>query len=402
MAGAVLTKSLVGLAFPIGIVTIFFLIARERPRWRDLHMVPGFLSFLVLAAPWHVLAALRNPGFLWSFFVNEQFLRFLGRHDPPVLWSLSLPAFWALIPVWFFPWIAFLPAALAAARKPADPNQRTLTRLALIWAIVILGFFSITGRLEHYVFPALPALSLLVGIALSRTGESRSVKWAFRGLAVFGVSILAAGIGAAIIFLTAGRGFENLASTRTDFVSQTDYSILADMPAAIMRELCKPAAITLLALAAGFLSAAAFERKRARLLAVTSVAAVMMVVCAMTHWSLVICEDLISSKKFAMAVSREAHPGDHLVVIGDYESANSLNFYEPLRVEVTDGVAYALIPGMKFQDAPKIVLTKGEFRDLWESNGRVFALAPADQMASLKLRGTRILTVLDRVLVRNR
>jgi len=402
LAGAVLTKSLVGLAFPVGIIAIFFLIARERPCWRDLHMAPGFLLFLVLAVPWHVFAAIRNPGFLWVFFVNEQFLRFVGKHDPPVLWSVSLPAFWALIPVWFFPWTAFLPAAFAAARKPADANQRALARLALVWAFVILGFFSITGRLEHYVFPALPALSLLVGIALSRMGESRSVKWAFRGLAVFGALILAAGIGAGIWFLTAGRGFENPASTRAGFVSQTDYSILADMPVAIMRDLCKPAAITIVALAAGFLSAAAFERKHARLLAIASLAAAMMVVCAMTHWSLVICEDLISSKKFALAVSHEAQPTDHLVVVGDYESANSLNFYEPLRLEVANGVAYALIQGMKFQDAPRIVLTNQEFENLWKSNNRVFALVPADQMAGLKPGGTRILAVLDRVLIRNR
>jgi len=402
LAGSVLTKSLVGLAFPVGIVAIFFLIARARPRWRDLHLAPGLLLFFVLAVPWHVLAAIRNPGFLWAFFVNEQFLRFIGKHDPPVLWSMSLPMFWALIPVWFFPWTAFLPAAFAAIRKPADPNQRSLVRLALIWTFVILGFFSIMGRLEHYVFPVLPALSLLVGIALGRTGESRSVKWAFRGLAVFGVLILAAGIGAGIWFLTAGRGFENLSSTRSDFVAQTDYSILADMPVAIMRELCKPAGVTIVALAAGFLLAAAFERRHARLHAIMSMAAAMMIVCAMTHWSLVICEDLISSKKFALAVSHEAQPGDHLVVIGDYESANSLNFYAPLRVEVAHGIAYALIPGMKFQDAPKIVLMDREFENLWKSNGRVFALVPADQMAGLKLGGTRMLAVLDRVLIRNR
>jgi len=60
---------------------------------------------------------------------------------------------------------------------------------------------------------------------------------------------------------------------------------------------------------------------------------------------LTICEDLISSKTFALAVAREARPGDHLVVVGDYESANSLSFYQPLHVEVFDGVAYALSPG---------------------------------------------------------
>jgi hypothetical protein len=115
-----------------------------------------------------------------------------------------------------------------------------------------------------------------------------------------------------------------------------------------------------------------------------------------------ICEDLISSKKFALAVAQEARPGDHLVVVGDFESANSLNFYEPLRVEVLDGMAYSLIPGMKYQDAPRILLTRAEFESLWRAGGRVFALVPQERLAELKLGGAQILQVLDRVLVRNR
>jgi hypothetical protein len=135
--------------------------------------------------------------------------------------------------------------------------------------------------------------------------------------------------------------------------------------------------------------------------AVMSLAAVMMVVCGMIHWSLIICEDLISSKKFALAVAREARPGDHLVVVGDYESANSLNFYEPLRVEVVDGVAYALLPGMKYPDAPRVVLTQREFEAAWHSGSRVFALAPKARLGQLKPGGAEMLEVLDRVLVRN-
>ena len=44
--------------------------------------------FLAIAAPWHILAALRNPaqghvrGFLWFYFVNEHFLRFLNKRVP--------------------------------------------------------------------------------------------------------------------------------------------------------------------------------------------------------------------------------------------------------------------------------------------------------------------------------
>jgi len=401
LAGAVMCKGLVGIAFPVGIVAVFFLLAREWPKWRTLHVLPGSLLFLLLAVPWHWLAAIRNQGFLHYFFVTEQFMRFVGKHDPPVLWSVPLLTFWALILVWFFPWTVFLPAALAEIRKPADSGQHTLLRLALAWMGVILGFYSISGRLEHYAFPLLPALSLLAAIALSRTEEDKEIKWAFRGLAILGVVIFAAGVGLGIWFASTGHGIETAATARAGMVHETDFSILADMPAAIQWNLLKPAAVTIVSLPLGFLVALWFETHGRRMHAVMSLAAVMIVVCGMIQWSLMICEDMISSKKFALAIAHEALPGNHLVVVGDYESANSLNFYQPLRVEVLEGVAYALIPGLKYQDAPRIVLTGEEFEALWRSGERVFALMPKPRTGELKLGGAEMLEVLDRVLVRN-
>ena len=53
-------------------------------------LVIGFFIALLIAAPWHILATLRNPpyfsfslhsgpgeyhGFLWFYFINEQVLR---------------------------------------------------------------------------------------------------------------------------------------------------------------------------------------------------------------------------------------------------------------------------------------------------------------------------------------
>jgi 4-amino-4-deoxy-L-arabinose transferase-like glycosyltransferase len=401
MAGAVLCKSLIGIAFPVGIIALFYLLKREWPEWRKLHILPGACLFLVLAVPWHWLAAVRNPGFLWYFFVDEQFLRFLGMRELPVVWSVPLLLFWALIPVWFFPWTAFLPAALMAWRKPADSVQRSLMLLSLAWVAVILGFFSVSARLEHYAFPVLPALSILVAVALSRPEESRSVQWAFRGLAILGGVVLAAGIGVGIWFVAAGHDFESAPAKTTGTAYDSDFSILAEMPAEIQWNLLKPAAVTALALAIGFWAALRFETRRRRMRAVMSVAAAMMVVCGMIHWSLIICEDMISSKKLALAIAREARPGDRLVVMGDYESANSLNFYQPLRVEVVDGVAYFLIPGMKYPDAPRVVMTREEFAAAWRAGTRVFALVPLARLADLDPGGVEVLRVSDRVLVRN-
>ncbi len=401
MAGAVMSKSLIGIAFPAGIVVAFFLLSREWPKWRTLHVLPGSVLFLILAVPWHWLAEIRHPGFLYSFFINEQFLRFLGRHDPPVLWSLPLLTFWALIPVWFFPWTAFLPAAFSAGRRPANRGELALARLVLAWVVIVLGFFSVSGRLEHYAFPALPALSLIVGVALSRTESSRAVNWAFRGLAILGVIVLAAAIGAGVWLVSFRHKIEAKATGRPDIISEADFSIMGEMPAVIERNLMKPAAVTIVSMAVLFPIALWFHIHRRRMQAVMSVAAVMVVICAMTQWSLKICEDMISSKKFALVIAHDARAGDHVVVVGDYESANSLNFYEPLHVEVFDGVAYALIPGMKYKDAPRVVLTRSEFEQLWGGVRRVFVIEPQSKQGELKPGGTVLLHVLDRVLVRN-
>jgi 4-amino-4-deoxy-L-arabinose transferase-like glycosyltransferase len=399
MAGAFLCKSLVGIAFPIGIVIVFFLLSREWPRLRHLHLLPGSLLFLILTVPWHWLAAVRNQGFLYFFFVGEQFLRFFGKREPPVVWSMPLLTFWALILIWLFPWTVFFPAAFTEIRKVAGGNSRILVQLAIAWAGVILIFFSISGRLEHYAFPALPALSLLIAEVLSRKGESKSILWAFRVLAIIG--ILAVLVGGAGIWYITGHGLNSSTSGPTNRLAETDYSILADLPPEVVSDLIKPAAATVIAMAIGFGVALWFETHRRRIGAVMSVAAVMIVICGTIHWSLNVCEDLISSKKFAMAVAREVRPGDRIVVVDDYESANSLNFYEPLPVEVFSGTAYALVPGMKYPDAPKIVLTLQEFQSAWRSPQRIFAIVSRNRLSVIKPGGVEMLNLLHRVLIRN-
>ena len=400
LAGGMMCKSLIGVAFPVGIVILFFIWERRLPDWRSLHILPGVLLFLALTVPWHLLGEIRNEGFLEFFFVEEQFLRFLGRRDLPVLWSVPLVTFWALVPLWFFPWIVFVPAAFSSARKTDSDKTHALFRLAIIWIVVVLGFFSFSARLEHYVFPALPALSLLVAIAFTRKSENRAILWGYRVLAVLGMLALMAGVVAGI-WLTMGNMPPSSDVGPSNRIAENDFSIMAEMPPEIIRGLIAPAAATISALAAGFWIALKLEKRRMHQTAALAVAVVMMLACATTNWSLNICEDLISSKKFGQAVARQAQPGDRLIVVGDYESANSLNFYQPLRVEVVDGTAYALLPGLKYPDAPKILLSQNEFMSAWQSAERVFALLPEDRTEELTPGGVQVLRVLHRILVRN-
>ena len=124
LALAVLTKGLVALVFFFGTAFLFLLLTDEMKKWRLLRPFSGLLIFLAIAAPWHILAGLRNPGgtaggmgghgFWWFYFWNEHVLRFLGKRIPRDYNKLPSYLFWSLHIVWLFPWTLFLPLGIRA------------------------------------------------------------------------------------------------------------------------------------------------------------------------------------------------------------------------------------------------------------------------------------------------
>jgi 4-amino-4-deoxy-L-arabinose transferase-like glycosyltransferase len=113
LALAVLTKGLVALVFFFGAAIVYLALSGEYKNWRSLKPFTGILLFLVIAAPWHILAGLRNTGgmnghgFFWFYFINEHVLRFLGRRYPRDYNKLPGYLFWSLHLVWLFPWSLF-------------------------------------------------------------------------------------------------------------------------------------------------------------------------------------------------------------------------------------------------------------------------------------------------------
>src|SRR5271154_1505812 len=192
MALGVLTKGLIALVFPCGAAFFFLLVTGEWRRWREFRMLSGLALFLAIAAPWHILAGLRNPGtaehhgFFWFYFVNEHYLRFLGERYPRDYNKLPATLYWTLHLVWLFPWSLYFPAAVTIAvrewrgrrsavgdaRGPSDFASRTRL-LCWIWAGVVLIFFAVSTNQEYYTFPAyLPLLLLLAdGVAQCERAE---------------------------------------------------------------------------------------------------------------------------------------------------------------------------------------------------------------------------------------
>ena len=167
----VLTKSLIGLVFPLGAIFLYLLLTGNLKHILKLRLLSSTLVFITIAAPWHILAALHNPsqgavkGFLWFYFVNEQFLRYVGKRVPPGYDTVPLLIFWALTVLWLAPWMVFLPQSLRRVPRRlrelrAGLNSAQQASLFfLIWALVIVGFFTFSTRQEYYTIPAIPALA---------------------------------------------------------------------------------------------------------------------------------------------------------------------------------------------------------------------------------------------------
>ena len=152
LALAVLTKGLVALVFFFGTTLLFLLLTNDFRKWRTLRPLSGGLLFLLIAAPWHILAGLRNPGgmdghgFFWFYFINEHVLRFLGKRIPMDYNKLPGYLFWSLHLVWLFPWALFLPLGVAALWRRFMHQTCILTRtsklplsLSIQLAIMLLG-----------------------------------------------------------------------------------------------------------------------------------------------------------------------------------------------------------------------------------------------------------------------
>ena len=210
----VLTKSLIGLVFPLAAIFLFLLITRNLRHILKLRLLSSTLIFLAIAAPWHILAALHNPsqgavkGFLWFYFVNEQLLRYVGKRVPPGYDTVPLLIFWGLTVLWLAPWMVFLPQSIRQVTlrwalirgRMTSPQQANL--FLLIWALVIVGFFTFSTRQEYYTIPAVPALALLIGGWLAKEPaqpkESRAGR--ISSLVLFAVVAIGSAIGIALLF----------------------------------------------------------------------------------------------------------------------------------------------------------------------------------------------------------
>ena len=410
MALGVLTKGLIALVFPGAAAAIFLAITGDWRRWREFRLVSGVLLFLAIAAPWHILAGLRNPGtaehhgFFWFYFVNEHFLRFLGKRYPQDYNKLPAALYWSLHLVWLFPWSFYFPAALktaveawrrretgnqvakAEAKNGADEFAARTRLLCWVLAGVVLIFFAISTNQEYYTFPAYLPLLLLIAEGVVRCERQECATGKRAGwLAASTAAIAAIGIVASVL-LCVGLWQSRVLPFQPDIgkvlteqdIEQYTFSMthVLDLSYASFAALRLPAMLAAAALLL-FPVLAFFLRMRRRHYAATwMLGAGMALFLVAAHIALGRFGPYLSSKQLAQEIAARARPEDKVMIYGDQAFGSSLLFYLQTQIDLVEGRTTSMWFGSTFADAPRIYLTDADLLREWAGGRRVFLFVP--------------------------
>lgn len=391
LALAVLTKGLIGILLPAGIIGLYLLLAGQLSFavLRRMRLLTGGLIFLVVAAPWHILAGLRNEKFFWFYFVNEHFLRYIGKRQPPDYDKVPLLLFWGLHLVWLFPWTPFL--ALAVKDFPRSPrphfDRDRILLFLWLWAAVVILFFSFSTRQEYYSFSAYPALILLAAHALAESEllPGRGLLRAHWALVAAG-ALAAAGLGALVLVSLRAPAAADIAEllTRNPQYYALSLGHIFDLTPQAFAALRMPALGAGLALLLGAWIALRLRMARRHMLSAITVALMAAVFFFWAHAAFQVFNPYLSSRGLARAIAAAAEPGDRIVINGEYESGSTLNFYTGREVYILNGRSANLWFGSFYPDAPRIFLENRDLARLWKTRGRVFLFTGLEHKTQLE------------------
>ena len=380
-----LLKSAVAVVFPVAAAAIYLFLTRQlfaAKIWKRLRPFSGLAVILLIAAPWHVLATLRNPpyfsfsfhsapgeyhGFLWFYFMNEQVLRFLNLRFPRDYNTVPRVYFWLFHLLWLFPWSVYFPAVARLSFKPVDRAGRTRL-LALCWTGFMLVFFTFSTTQEYYTMPCYPALALLLGSAMAVGGG-----WVRRGTRAISVIAGCAAVALIAIFVLVRNipapGDIATALSQRPGTYTLSLSHMEDLTLASFAYLRLPLAVAAVAFLAGALGTLRATGQRA------FVAAALMMVLFFhaARLAMVAFDPYLSSRPLAEALLRA--PAGKLIVDHHYYTFSSVFFYTNRTALLLNGRFNNIIYGSYAPGAPDVFIDDTQWKTLWLDSGRCYVVA---------------------------
>lgn len=388
---ASLIKGLLGLGLPAIIVGIHAILSgRLRSLFSPRLLLWAGLTAIV-AVPWYWAVCQANPEFFNYFFIREHFQRYTGQRFPADEF-VSLPMFLTLTLTWTFPWATVVPAALwNGARRAFRSGWRNAPELLpLLWVGIVVGLFSTSrSRLEYYAFPALPAVSVLVGYFWCQLLESRRTIPTPRAVivSVGSMAVLAclAAVGSYLLLGPAsGLVFDAVAGTWPG----SGWGGGSEQTATLDR-ICWPTVLSFAWIAAIGTGATLSLKKRRPGMAFALLAVMTIPLFGMVHWGFEVMEPYMSLRQPAQLAARHAGPSGVIVSREPHEYMwiGGLPYYSGRMAYVLKDPKYDQAPPNR-REPPERFLDDGSLAALWTSATRVALVVDKADPILAELRST--------------
>jgi 4-amino-4-deoxy-L-arabinose transferase-like glycosyltransferase len=173
MAGAFLSKGIIGVAIPAATAVVFLITRKELPEIWKLFLGSGILLFLVPILLW-----IGSVWWLEGFGIFEEVIRqSLSRFFSPSA-DHTGPLYFYFIPTFFhlMPW-TLLPIVLLWYRsKPTQSGEslahNSLIRFALVWSLIVfIGLSLASAKRPVYLGPIYPPFALLAALGWNHIRE---------------------------------------------------------------------------------------------------------------------------------------------------------------------------------------------------------------------------------------
>ncbi|MBI3547181.1 MAG: glycosyltransferase family 39 protein [Gammaproteobacteria bacterium] len=360
---ATLTKGLIGIVIPALVIGAWIVILNEWRLLKSIYLPSGLILFLLVAAPWHILAARANPEFAQFYFIHEHFQRYLSkvhdRYQPP----------WFFVPVLlagFFPWTAYLVQAFSKAWplswRACGENRETL--FLLLWAVLPFIFFSLSdSKLIPYIVPILPPLALLTARYLNLhfdLASSRSIRagtWLLLALAVM--------LALALIWLPENAPDRPRVAEYSQVFGRYTWLILGSLMAC---------AIIPFGLS--------FLRRPAWTLGAMAISALIFLRVIDHGFSFL--DDKRSVKSLALTIKSRLQAGDEVMTYQEYYQ--DLPVYLERRITIVNWLG-ELRFGSEVEDTHAWLIDEATFWQRWQNSHRVYLLTGRDNYDKLRAQG---------------
>lgn len=391
-----LLKGLIAIVFPLLAALVYMAWSRclfSWKTWKRFRLLLVCAVMLIIAAPWHVLATLRNPpyfvfsmhsgpgeyrGFFWFYFFNEHLLRFLNLRYPRDYNTVPRVWFWLLNLVWIFPWSAYLISTPKLGYGSETRAGRTRL-MALCWIGVVMVFFTFSTTQEYYSMPIYPALALLIGSAL-RTGE----RWVRIGTRVLlGLfAVLFAGLATVLFLVRHVPAIGDISQALTQHPELYTLSLghMEDLTLDSFAYLRLPLALAAIAFGGTALALAIWKNNVKK--SVLAIAAGMIIFFQAARIALIRFDSYLGS--YPLAHSLLQSPPGNLIEANEYYAFSSVFFYTNRSALLLNGRKENLEYGSYAPGAPAVFIGDDQFMLRWAESSRWYLLTYGTGMPHLQ------------------